>query len=64
MENENPENYFRSLNEQNKTKLRAYERATMKIIDTKNALRFNNNCLRERLYPKSIYIYIYLYIYI
>ena len=54
MENQYPDNYFRFLTDDNKSKLRAYEKVCLRIINTKNAIRFNNNCLRERLCPKSI----------
>ena len=43
MENQHPQHYFQQLNEPNKQKLRAYEKASIKIIDTINALRFNDN---------------------
>ena len=38
-----PLNYFDSLSDEERRKLRAYEKACTKIISTENALRFNSN---------------------
>ena len=53
METQRPLNFFQSLTELQKTKLRAYEKVCLKTIDTQNALRFNNNCIGEKLCPET-----------
>ena len=50
--------FLRGLSADNKKKLRKYEDSCRRLIDATQAIIFNENCIREKLCPKSIYIYI------
>ena len=45
---------YRTLSNESKLEFRKYERFSLKEIDASKAIIFNNNCIRERLCPKSI----------
>ena len=44
---------YRTLSNESKLEFRKYERFSLKEIDASKAIIFNNNCIRERLCPKS-----------
>ena len=46
--------FLQELTAENKKKLRRYEDSYKRIIDATEAVNFNENCIREKLCPKSI----------
>ena len=46
--------FLQELTVENKKKLRRYEDSYKRIIDATEAVNFNENCIREKLCPKSI----------
>ena len=58
MQAQYPLYYFQSISKSDREYWKAYEKKSMKAIPTENALRFNNNRLRDRLCPKSIKKYV------
>ena len=64
MEDRNFRILHQRLNEEEKKIFRKHEDSIKKTINATEAIVFNENCIREKLCPKSIYIYIYIYIYI
>ena len=49
--------FFNNLSEQCRLLFRKYEKFTLKVIDAKKAIRFNTNCIREKLCPRGILKY-------
>ena len=55
METRNRMNEFLvTLQDDTKAQFRKFEKYTLKSIDSRKAITFNNNCLREKLCPKGI----------
>ena len=54
MEDRNFGILHRRLNEEEKKRFRKYEDSVKKVIDATEAIVFNENCIREKLCPKSI----------
>ena len=48
--------YIDNLNEGNKTLFRRLEKLNYKLIEATHSIRFNKNCLREKLCPRGIQI--------
>ena len=46
--------FLQNLNEDNKRKFRKYETCCLNIINATKATCFNENCIREKLCPKSL----------
>ena len=46
--------FLQELTTDNKKKLRKYEDSYKRIVDATEAVNFNENCIREKLCPKSI----------
>ena len=47
--------FLGNLRYEEKTTYRKNERTYLKVIDTTKAITFNDNCIREKLCPKSLY---------
>ena len=60
MEEANFRVLHQKLSENEKKTLRKHEDSMKRVIDATEAIVFNENCIREKLCPKSIYIYIYI----
>ena len=54
--------YIQSLSHDNKKVFYKIRNVVLKIVKSTSAVDFNQNCLREHLCPRNIYIYIYIYI--
>ena len=46
--------FFHNLSEDRKRYFRKFEKFSLKMISLKKAIRFNQNCIREKLIPKGI----------
>ena len=51
---ENVRLYIDNLNEGNKTLFRRLEKLNYKLIEATHSIRFNKNCLREKLCPRGL----------
>ena len=47
--------FLHNLQHGDKTLFRKYEKTYLSVISTAKAIRFNENCIREQLCPKSLY---------
>ena len=54
MQPRNQNEFFNSLQHENKVHFRKIEKYSLKIISSTKAINFNNNCLREKLCPKGL----------